>query len=318
MINILKNKRKMNKKGVFFTILAIALLSLFLVSYGIYSFVQNREGINKRIKTMNSFVSSLDTDIPRKLYITGYRTIFVLEEDVIKNGEYINDLNSTFKTAFFTGMINGKDYTTLDAEGNLGLLFGVIFPDIKADINEKANSLNINVNFTNLNISISQDDPWSVKISLKSNLIIKDRGGLALWNKTEDYYVYIPIKNFEDPVYLINTNTKVSNKFEQATYEIPMSSSNLIAHAENSYYINHTDAPSFLKRLQGDLSADENGIESLVNTHELSSQGIIPIEKCIIDYIYFSSDNPDYYVPAGVPTWIKIQDNLEHKNIYGS
>lgn len=308
-------KRKMNKKGMFFTILAIALLSLFLVSYSVYSFVQNREGINKRIKTMNSFVSSLDKDIPRKLYIVGYRTIFVLEESVIKNGTYITNLNSTFETAFFGGVINGKDYTLPDEDGNPGLLFGVIFSDLEADINKKANSLNIDVNFTNPNISISQDNPWSVKISLKSNLIIKDRGGLALWNKTSDYYVYIPIKNFEDPIYLVNTNAKIVNKFVQTPYSIPLSPDNLTAHAENSYYINHTDAPSFLKRLQGDLSADDNGIESLVNTHELSSQGITTLDKCIIDYIYFSDTSCSGYVPAGAPSWVKIEDT--HSSVYG-
>ena len=313
-MNIPKHRRKMNKKGLFFTILAIALLSLFLVSYSVYSFVQNREGIDRRIKTLNSFVSSLDKDIPRKLYITGYRVIFVLEEDVIKNGTYINDLNSTFEKAFFNGIINGKNYTLPDEYGNSGLLFGTIFPDIEEAINKKANSLNIDVDFINPNVSISQDDPWRVKIRLKSNLIIKDRGNLALWNKSAEYYVYISIKNFEDPLYVVNTNAKIVNKFVKTTYPIPLSTADLTNHAENSYYINHTDAPSFLKRLQGDLSADENGIESLVNTHELSSQGIT-LDKCIIDYIYFSGDSPSYHVPPGALGWIKIADT--HLDIYG-
>lgn len=307
----------MNKKGIFFTILAIALLSLFLVSYSVYSFVQNREGINKRIKTMNSFVSSLDEDIPRKLYIVGYRTIFVLEESVIKNGTYVDNINSTFESAFFNGMINGKDYTALDEYGNLGLLYDTIFPDIQEHINERARGLNINISFINPNVSITQDDPWNVKISLKSNLIIRDIGGLALWNKTADYYVYIPIKNFEDPLYIVNTNAKVVNKFVQTPYSIPMPVGDLITHANNSYYINHTDAPSFLKRLQGDLTEDENGIESLVNTHELSSKGIATIDKAINDYIYFSVNSPLYYNPPGALSWIKIEETSDHKAMYG-
>lgn len=312
----------MNKKGIFFTILAIALLSLFLVSYSVYSFVQNREGINKRIKTMNSFVYSLDKDIPRKLYIIGYRVIFVLEEDVIKNGTYITNLNSTFEKAFFGGVINGKNYTLPDEYGNSGLLLDTIFPDIEEAINKKANSLNIDVDFINPNVSISQDDPWRVKIRLKSNLIIKDRGDLALWNKTADYYVYIPIKNFEDPLYLVNTNAKIVNKFVQTTYSIPLSPDNLTAHAENSYYINHTDAPSFLDRLQGKTTPDTipnpNGIESLVNTDKLSGQGISVKDKCIIDYIYFNeANNPAYHVLVEAPGWIKIEDEPEHTAIYG-
>jgi len=316
MINILKH-RKMNKKGVFFTILAIALLSLFLVSYTISSFAQNREGVNKRIKTMNAFVSSLEEDIPRKLYIAGYRTLFVIEEDVIKNGTYIANINSTFSQAFFTGVINAKDYTVPDEFGQPGMLFGAIFSDIEEKINEKANALNIDVNFTNPNVSISQDDPWHVRVSLKSNLIIKDRGNLALWNKSAEYYVYIPIGNFEDPIYTINTNAKVVNKFVRNTNPLPLSTVALLDHAENSYYINHTDAPNFLQRLEGDLSANPNGIESLVNTHELSNQGITPIEKCVIDYIYFSGSSPSTYIPTGAPDWVKIEDSQEHKDIYG-
>ncbi len=309
MINLLKYKRKMNKKGIFFTVLAIALLSLFLVSYSVYSFVQNREGINKRIKTMDSFVSSLEEDIPRKLYITGYRVIFVLEEEVIKNGTYITDLNSTFAEAFFNGTIRGENY----AEDNLGLLYDSTFPNIERNINEKANSLNINTSFINPKVSISQDDPWHVKVSLESNLIIKDRGNLALWNKTADYHAYIPIENFEDPIYIINTNAKVVNKFVKTAYPLPLSTANLIAHAENSYYIAHTDAPSFLDRLQGKTTSNDYGIESLVNTPKLSSQGIYLEDKCIIDYIYFS-DTP-CPVAETYNGWIKI--DAFHSDTYG-
>ncbi|MDD5192915.1 MAG: hypothetical protein PHH54_01380 [Candidatus Nanoarchaeia archaeon] len=306
----------MNKKGIFFTILAIALLSLFLVSYSVYSFVQNREGINKRIKTMNSYVSSLEEDIPRKLYITGYRIIFVLEEEVIKNGTYITNLNSAFSEAFFNGTIKGIDYTSPDEYNNSGLLLESTFEGtdgIKDKINDKANSLNIDVTFINPEVNLSQDDPWHIKVSLKSNLIIKDRGNMALWNKTADYYVYIPIENFEDPLYIVNTNAKVVNKFVKTPYNVPVLTANLTNHFENSYYINHTDAPSFLKRLQGDLSADPNGIESLVNTHKLSIQGIEVKDRCVIDYLYFSGPGCD--IAEIHDSWIKIDSN--HTETYG-
>src|SRR3989344_6647454 len=104
MIKILKYK-KMNKKGIVFTILAIAILSLFAVSYSVYSFVQNREGIDKRIKTMNSYVSSLEEDIPRKLYISGYRIIFLMEEKIIQEGKYLENIDANFSEAFFTGTL---------------------------------------------------------------------------------------------------------------------------------------------------------------------------------------------------------------------
>jgi hypothetical protein len=313
MIKILKY-RKMNKKGIFFTILAIALLSLFAVSYSVYSFVQSREGIDKRIKTMNSYVSSLEEDIPRKLYISGYRIIFLMEEKIIEDGQYLKDIDANFSGAFFNGTLYGVNHNAT----NEGILYGTTFSDIVRDINRNANQLNIDVNFVEPEVSISQDDPWHVKVSLKSNLIIKDKGNLANWSRTSAIYTYIPIKNFEDPVYIVNTGARVVNKFEQTIYS-PVSG-NLLLHAENSYYTNHTDAPSFLQRLEGNLTADSNrnGIESLINTHNLSSQGWQVKPKCIIDYIYFNdTNNPATHTPDLSNPWIVIDNSEEHTSLYG-
>jgi len=319
MIKILKYK-KMNKKGVFFTIMAIALLSLFLVSYSVYSFVQNREGIDKRIKTMNNYVSSLEEDIPRSLYISGYRILFLFNNKIIESGEYIDDVDESFREAFFDGSIDGTDYKTGGGEfGNL--LYDSTYPDIINKINEKAKSLNINVVFEGAEIEITQDDPWHVKVSLKSDLLIQDKGGLAKWEKESILSAYIPIENFEDPIYIKNTNALIVNKFEQTPYDLPILDGNLLNHAENSYYIARNNAPSFLQRLEGDLTADTNGIESLVNTHELSLikeilllHGITVQDKCIIDYVYFNpSNNPE--ITATYNEWIKLCG--ENSGIYG-
>jgi len=310
MIKILKHRKKMNKKGIFFTILAIALLSLFVVSYSVYSFAQNREGIGKRIKTMNSYVSSLEEDIPRKLYITGYRIIFLFNQRIIDSGSYIADVNTSFSEAFFNGTIDDIDYRN----DNLRYLDEATFPDIVEKINNVADSLNLNVTFINPKASISQEDPWHVKVTLESNLIIKDRGNLALWNKTSVLSAYIPITNFEDPLYTKNTNATVVNKFNQTIYPVPISADNIVNHATNSYYINHTDAPSFLQRFEGDLTADPNGIESLINPYELAQQGISVKDRCIIDYLYFSQSGCG--VQQTYSGWIKIDQG--HMGIYGA
>jgi len=321
MIKALEHK-KMNKKAIFFTILAISLLSLFIVSYSVYSFVQNREGIDRRIKTLNSFVSSLEKDVPRKLYISGYRIIFLFNERIVETGDYINNIDAKFSEAFFDGEIEGVDYRT--GEDQFGeLLYGSTYSDIVDKINEKAKSLNVEVKFNNPTIEITQDDPWHVKVSLKSDLLIQDKGKLAKWEKASVLSAYIPIESFEDPLYIKNTNAMIVNKFKQTTYALPILGNDLLNHAENSYYIAHADAPSFLQRLKGDLSADPygNGIESLVNTHELSSiqdilliHGITVQDKCIIDYVYFDpSNNPE--ITATYNDWIKLCG--DHSGVYG-
>lgn len=304
----------MNKKAIFFTIMAIALLSLFLVSYSVYSFAQNREGIDKRIKTMNNYISSLEEDVPRSLYISGYRILFLFNNKIIESGEYIPDVDGSFREAFFEGSIDGIDYRT-GGTGQFGnLLYDSTYQDIVEDINEKAKSLNINVSFDNPEIEITQNDPWHVKVSLKSDLLIQDKGKLAKWEKDSVLFTYIPIANFEDPLHIKNTNAMVANKFEQTPYALPILGNDLLNHAKNSYYIARDTAPSFLNRLEGDLTEDENGIESLVNTHNLSSiqdvlllHGITVQDKCIIDYIYFNPDSdPAITATYGDNGWIKL------------
>ena len=72
----------MNKKAMIFTLLAIALLSLFLASYGYYSISGDRISINKRIGTMNNFVFSIEENLPRQLFISGFRIIFIFEKRI--------------------------------------------------------------------------------------------------------------------------------------------------------------------------------------------------------------------------------------------
>ena len=298
--------RKMNKKGMFFTVLAIALLSLFLVSYSVYAVVKERQAVNKRIHTMNNFVFSIEQDLPRKLYISSFRIIFLLESEIIKTGDYITNLNSTFEEAFFNGTIYGEVQ---------GLMQGVTFSGIETSLNDKARNTNLQISLSSPNLSITQEDPWNVKVTLKTDLFIKDQGDLAQWNRSAVIDAYIPIDNFEDPLYIVGTNGLVANKINQTPYNFPITIGNLPSHSTNSYYVESTSAPSFLDRLQGINAPDINGIESLVYLPKLSSQGVTVQDKSCVDYIYFSADNPPFQNIGGMPVWFKL--DTAHLGDYG-
>ena len=296
--------KKMNKKAMFFTILAIALLSLFAISYTFYSVIEDRQSINKRIETMNSFVFSLEQDMSRQIYISSYRAILSIEEHITSQGKFLDSARDSIEEVLINGTIENQP---------VNLMEGYKLEDWNSRVSELGNKQNILINYSLKNLTIKQEDPWNIKVEMTIDIFIKDKGNLAFWNKTQIISSEIEIIGFEDPLYLINTNGKIANKINKTIYEnftIP----NLILHNQNMYYKASSTAPSFLDRLEGKTSANENGIESLVYLPKLSEQGVAIKDKSCVDYIYFSSNNPESQNVAGMPSWFKL--DTEHLSVY--
>jgi len=210
------------------------------------------------------------------------------------------DENSSFEEAFFNGTIEG--YTDSEFEA---IMTGAKFSDIVNNIRIKANKINANVSFSNPTMTVSQDDPWNVKITFGSNFVMEDLGGLASWDKTQSIIAYVPIVGFQDPSYFINTGVDVSiNQTPYTTF----TSSTLQLHAENTFYLANIDAPSFLDRLEGNIAvSNTNGIESLAVPKLSSISG-----RSIVDHEYFSGTGGSQV--SGMPIWFIIDS--EHQSIY--
>lgn len=304
-----------DKKGIFFTIFVIIVLSLFLFGYSFSTSFISRESTKNRITTLNNFVFSVDEDIPRQLYISGYRILFLIQKNVLDNGTFVPNITAAFEEAFFNGTILGNSNSQIDI-----IMSGAKFSDIVEEIQQSANKINANVSINNPIIYLSQEDPWNVKVTLFSNIIVNDLSDLAIWNKTENLSVEIPIVGFEDPFYLVYTDGLVSNKIVKSPFNNFSSSdvSNLLNHTLNSYYLASASAPSFLKRFEGSFSGNVNGIESLVNLGRISEQGLITYTKSVVDYIYFSPD-PGVgckVTPSGMPGWFRLDNgHLDAYNV---
>lgn len=292
----------MNKKGVFFTILVMAMLSLFLISYGFYSDIKSRESINKRIETMNNFIFSIEKDMSRQTYVSGYRAILSIQNKITADGHFIANSQNAIREAIINGSIENE---------NISLMSGYRLSDINLILADLGNKENLLINYSIREVNISQEDPWNVRIDLVVDSYIKDKGNLAFWNRTKVISSKIDITGFEDPLYLINTNGKISNRINKTIYKPFVEGTNidnLSIHSQYSYYIESSEAPSFLDRLEGKISANPNGIESLVYLPELSLQGIPIQDKSCVDYIYFSNNNPVSFKIQGMPSWFKIDE----------
>ncbi|MBT7929016.1 hypothetical protein HN682_03750 [Candidatus Peregrinibacteria bacterium] len=299
----------LNKKGMVFTLITIVILSLFIISYSTYSIVKNKNVVNSRITTLNNFVASVEQDLPRQIFISGYRAIFLIEKNMLDEGKYTANVNNTLNELFFNGTLNETSQPLMD---------DAIFSVIQTFLEGNADKINAEIQLLDPTISISQSDPWNLKITLNTTLIINDKGNLVSWNKSSSIDSLIPIKNFEDPLYLLNTQGKVTNKINQSPYQIFVTGAdytNLTNHFQNSLYIHSTSAPNFLMRLEGNLNADPNGIESMVHPQKLIDQGVTPKYKSVIDYIYFGTSDPAKYTVPSVSNLI-LDDEDNHLTIY--
>ena len=85
-----------SKKAQLFTILAIALVILMLLSLEVYSSLREKQAVKKRVETMDSFLHAIEGNLENQAYIAGYRIILLAEEDISKNGIYVNDIQDFF------------------------------------------------------------------------------------------------------------------------------------------------------------------------------------------------------------------------------
>ncbi|MBU0894688.1 MAG: hypothetical protein KKF48_00290 [Nanoarchaeota archaeon] len=305
----------MNKSGQFFTLIAIFLISLMFLSFELFSYFSENKSIKTRVSSMDSFLFSVEDNLERQLYISGFRILFLAENQITSSGVYIPDIDGFFQEAFFNA-------TILGVPANSTILIGATYEDIVDSLNNKARKINVDITLNNSVLNISQNDPWYVNITLTSDFVMEDRTDLARWEKTQVISILIPVTSFEDPFFTINTYARISRKISQTPYEGAYSAggdaTGLVDHVDKGYYAANSEAPSFLDRFEGNIGPNINGIESFVNIPDLSAQALIIRDKSCIDYIYFSSLNPVAHdsVP-NMPSWFKIDAEDGHDTKYG-
>tara|TARA_Y100000310_G_scaffold139131_1_gene138350 strand:+ start:2975 stop:3931 length:957 start_codon:yes stop_codon:yes gene_type:complete len=307
-----------SKKAIIFTLIGIILSAIIILTFSLkteYTLKNKMQIIKTRITTLDSFVSDVEDDLSRGMYIIGYNSLLAIEDHISANGTYLTDVDSTFEEAFLESTVDGK---------LVDILVNNTFIDWTDSIIVQANKVGIVINFSIQNITLSQLDPW--ELTLKANVLIdaRDEKGTSAWEKQKAILATIPITGFEDPLYTLETAGRIINSIEKTNITDFSNTDDLVIHINNSYYKASTTAPSFLMRLQGNTSASEFGIESITNLNEFSAQGLQIFDRSNIDYIYFS--NPVHsnckvnQTSSTDLSWFKIDNDispLDHLDIYG-
>lgn len=301
----------MNKKSVFYVSAAIALTLVIFTTYTAYtkySLSDKIDTIETRIETVNFFIKDVEKDLNKGVYIASFRTFLSLSQFTSTNGTYIDDVNERFKESFLNGTINGQ---------SLSLMQGSTFTDWATKISAEADKIDIKFDFTITDVKLNQTDPWDVDVGLNIILDVRDKKNTSYWIRNRYLITKISIIGFEDSVYAVSSNGRITNTIIQTnitSFTVNGDVTNLMLHTNYSYYIAHNDSPSFLMRLQGNLGNSSNGIESLVNLDKFQQQGIPLKDRSVVDYIYFGSGTTTNYRINETPEWFKIDSS--HLDVY--
>ncbi len=282
----MKNKLIKNKKGIFFTLIAIGLLGLVLYSYSVtyaYSMQEKTAVIETRIDTMNRLIKEIDSDMENAIYIVSYRAIISMEDYVANTGTFVDNTQNTFKELFINGTIDGQ---------NQSLMENNTIKDWMRKINASANAIGVYMNINIENVSIRQASPWKVKIEVNATINLSDIKATANWTQDKQLSTEISIIGFEDPWYTVYTNGNVLKRINKTIYEGNYTNNatgdkNLRDHVDKTMYANWTGAPSFLMRFENNFNKSIYGIESFVNKTEVSPYYSCPTETSSIDNIYW-------------------------------
>lgn len=299
----------MNKKSIFYTIAAITLTIVILVIYSsisTYKLSERMDVIKTRIETVNFFIKDVEEDLNKGAFIAGFRTLLSFNQFIASNGSFLDDVNVRFKESFLNGTINQQQ---------LNLMKESTFTDWANKISVEANKIDILFNFTINEVRLNQTSPWDIDIGLNLSLDIRDKRNTSYWIRDRYLTTRISIIGFEDPLYVINSQGRVTNTITKSNitnFVVNGDVTNLLLHMNNSYYITHNDSPSFLMRFKGDLGNSSFGIESLVNLEEFQEQGLAIKDRSIVDHVYFGTKSTTNYRINNTPEWFKIdQDHLD-------
>ena len=301
----------MSKKAIFYTTAAIALTIVIIVTYSTYStrrLSDSMDVVQTRIETVNFFIKDVEKDLSKGVFIAGFRTLLSFNELIVSNGTYLDDVNLRFNEAFLSGTLYNQPASLMQSS---------TFIDWANKISAEANKIDVVFNYTINSIRINQSDPWSIDVGLNLTLDVRDKKNISYWIRDRYLVINIKITGFEDPLYIINSNGRITNPIIQTNitqFVVNGNVANLLKHTNNSYYTAHNDSPSFLMRLEGNLGNSTYGIESLVNLAEFQDQGLTINDRSIVDYIYFGTQNTINFRINATPSWFKIDQN--HLDFY--
>ena len=246
--------------------------------------------VSLKTSNLNAFVRNLDEDVERGLFIAAFRALLAADNHISDTNSFLTNSESSLKEAMVNGTIDGLPASMMTQS---------TLPEWLSRIRTEAIRVGILVNFSDFDIGFNQSSAWAVNFFTNVSYNVTDRSSTATFRRSQFVTTAVNIQGLKDPVHTIFTNGQILRVINETPYEDDYVSGvntlNLQAHINDLYYA-VSSGPSYLMRLEGDLSNSTLGIESIVRLPDLQAQGIPVFERSSVDYIYFSNATPQIFI----------------------
>ncbi|NJL43911.1 MAG: hypothetical protein HC945_01120 [Nitrosarchaeum sp.] len=305
----------LDRKGIYYVLFMSFMSAVILVVFLLMNGVRLEDtmgSVSDKAHSLSDFISDFEEDAERATYISGFRALIAMEEEVSQSGEYLNNSEDVFREAFHFGTIDGINITVMENSS-----FSQYIDRVRYNVERMG--MNFTVNVTR--IYLRQEDPWNILVASQIELELSDFKNTMRWETHKNYTAKVPIQDIIDPLYAVGTGNLIPNtiritnitEFVDDT-DNRNDTTQLLQFYNTSAYRASTQAPSILMRFEGNLNASEFGIESLVNLGELATQSIpIRAGRSVVDYVYFGTQSTTNLcnIQNTPPGFIIDQDHIE-------
>ncbi|MFW6449581.1 MAG: hypothetical protein ACOCZ6_00885 [Nanoarchaeota archaeon] len=301
------------KKGMFFTLMAMSIITLMLVAFtGTHQLVNIKafDVAESEYTILHLYKSTTENYAKHVLHMQSVHAVEAMLE-YLENGGDISDTQNAFEELVTHATIDGSDAPKMG-----GNTLNALSNDIE---DEGARFLGIQADIDIVNPRITQHNPWEV--ATYADIIINATKGNLSYDSRRTVNSTFAITEYEDPLYLRYGYTNYIKTSRRYDYNMSATYDMLI----NRTYRHVELAPSFIMRIEENY--DESaccGIESLINSTMITTAA--HEERSWVDHLFWSGERSctNGYHPLYNFTWLSEQSeslgfklDSEYMNIYG-
>ncbi|HLD75460.1 MAG TPA: hypothetical protein VI874_00450, partial [Candidatus Norongarragalinales archaeon] len=256
-------------------------------------------------------IQAIETDFERALRSSAQSALLSAVGRVVSEGRALADARTSIQNL----VANGSFEPGESVYPSMGQNY---LSNWASNMRRLSSAYGLNVTLIVLNVRVTGLTPASLLVTSNLSLFVQSLVEPASFNFTRSYSesVVLSIEALEDPLFSLNTNGVLSRVV--AFNASPVSNlSTLETFISEKKYAPNPDAPDFLNRLEGRLSPNVLGFETVVNPNELSAQDLPIRNQSHADHLFFNASlsNQGRRVSSMIHPWLQI--DCTHAAFYG-